>query len=155
MTNYRPGNANFHEVSVLKILSVTNIFCASECYFRLNGQVNSLKPSVIIYRVVTSRFFSDLSTLNSLSDRNRLQNRFFLQLSLTILSSLSTAILLKQGRVSQFLSGNLAFLDAHTTPGVTYKRIDSLKKELTIQNSFEKELIESILQLSTHDSLPL
>ena len=106
-------------------------------------------------RVVTSRFFSDLSTLNSLSDRNRLQNRFFLQLSLTILSSLSTAILLKQGRVSQFLSGNLAFLDAHTTPGVTYKRIDSLKKELTIHNSFEKELIESILQLSTPDSLPL
>ena len=79
-------------------------------------------------RVVTSRFFSDLSTLNSLSDRNRLQNRFFLQLSLTILSSLSTAILLKQGRVSQFLSGNLAFLDAHTMAGVTYKRINSLKK---------------------------
>ena len=38
---------------------------------------------------------------------------------------------------------------------MTYKRIDSLKKELTIHNSFEKELIESILQLSTPDSLPL
>ena len=57
--------------------------------------------------------------------------------------------------MSQFLSGNLAFWDAHTMAGVTYKRIDSLKKELTIHNYFEKELIESILQLSTPDSLPL
>ena len=110
---------------------------------------------LLFIRVVTSRNFSDLSTLNSFSDQNRLLNRFFLQVFLTILSSLSTAILLNQGRISQFLSGNLPFWHSHTMAGVTYKRINSLKKELTIHNSFEKELIESILQLSTPDSLPL
>ena len=58
-------------------------------------------------RVVTSGFFSDLSTLNSLSDRNQLLNWTPFTTLLTIHSSLSTAIFLKQGRVSQFLSGNL------------------------------------------------
>ena len=38
---------------------------------------------------------------------------------------------------------------------VKWKRIESQKKELATHNSFEKELKESILQLSTPESLPL
>ena len=34
-----------------------------------------------IYRAVASRFFSELSTLNSFLEQTRLLNRFFLQLS--------------------------------------------------------------------------
>ena len=36
-----------------------------------------------------------------------------------------------------------------------WKRIGSPKKELTIHNSFTNRIFESILQLSTHESLPL
>ena len=38
---------------------------------------------------------------------------------------------------------------------VKWKRIESQKKELATHNSFEKELKESILQLSTPESLLL
>ena len=37
----------------------------------------------------------------------------------------------------------------------TQKRIDSPKKELKIHDSLEKRLVESILQLSTPESLAL
>ena len=59
------------------------------------------------------------------------------------------------GQVSLLLTGKLAFADKRTAAGVTFKWIDSLKKELTIHNSLEKRLIKSILQLSTPESVPL
>ena len=106
-------------------------------------------------RVPTIHFVWELSTLNSFSKVNRFLNRFFLQL----FSSNSS-----QDYFDYFIiaAPNLAYFFwdwCNVTQilcfTIIYKRVGSFKKELPIHNSLEKRLKESILQLSTPESLGL
>ena len=108
-----------------------------------------------LIRAPTSRFFSARSTLNSFWKQNRFRNRFFLQLFWATLFFIILAFFKVSSSTwtkFEYLWLYFTQMSCHTPQ---FKRIDSLKKELPIHNSLEKRLKESILQLSTPESLGL
>ena len=127
-------------------------------------------------RVAPSHFFLARATPNSFWELNQLLNRFFLQLSFYLIfletpdklwgiygdevdKLLRWAIygktIDKIWAICWFSSAKWPLSRILTSTWWSKKRIGSPKKELTIHNSLSKRLIESVLQLSTPESLPL
>ena len=106
-------------------------------------------------RVPPSRFISELSILNSFLQVNGFLNRFFLLLLLRnsnqdyfVIFTVAAPNLAKVFEIWQ----NITKILCNITWG---KRVYSLKKELSIHHSREKELKESIHQLPTPESMAL